>query len=540
MGSLYEACNAIEYTGNFSYLIGSNNIVMEATFDKDSIIIGSNTSLGSSSHHNIVLIKSREIIINNGVTLTVASPKKSLVLFCDTLINNGTISMTGKGPYTTPHDYHIINVADNIFSQNVTIPAYANNAAARISGWDVNGRNGNNGTNRQCGSGGTGRLSSNNSGGGKYVGASGMGYAFGGGAGSGGETGTSSSAIHDVSTSMPMVGGAGYSYSYYAATGGVGQPAGANSPKNTYWDYSYGSSAYLSNQNVGVGGRIIIFCNNFTNNGKIEANGVNAVSSYVWGGASGGASGGGAVDVFYRILTSRGTITANGGLGAAINSDTTQKSGNGGNGSITLSVLVDDVYVEEDFEEPEPEPRPPIVIRDPSLKNTNIYKNPEDRVLFDLSNLGTLTIIDNQEVVQRLHRFQVGDVIYYDVKQRKFALAIANNTIESEVVGVVSNIINEDRFNIINTGMLVINKYTFPTGTQLYLSNSTSGKLVSIQPGNVIKPIATQSNNGIIINIERGWIPENPTSDDIVYENCTKEDLDEIIRNIWQGVDYVG
>ena len=67
----------------------------------------------------------------------------------------------------------------------------------------------------------------------------------------------------------------------------------------------------------------------------------------------------------------------------------------------------------------------------------------------------------------------------------------------------------------------------------MYLSNIAPGKLVSIQPSNVIKPIATRSNSGIIIDIGRGWIPENPTSDEVVYENYTQEELDEIISNIW-------
>ena len=530
MGSLFQACNEIYNTGQYTYSIGPKNITIEATYGDDYISIDNNTYLGSSSHHNIVLLKAEEIEIN--AILSVASPKKSLVLFCERLVNNGTISMTGKGPNTEPHDYHICYSTEGILSSNVIIPAYANNAASYISGTVSSGRNGNNGTNRQCGSGGTGHLNSNNSGGGKYVGASGMGYAFGGGAGSGGETGTGSSAIHNVSTTMPMIGGDGYSYTYYAATAGVGQPAGTNSALNTHWNYSI-SNPYIKAQNVGVGGRIIIFCNEFENKGKIEANGVNAVDSYIWGGASGGASGGGAVDVFYRTLITKGTVTANGGVGAAINSDSSYKSGNGGNGSVTFSISKSDIIALKEDEPEEPEIRLPITITLPTLKNTNIYKNPEEHTLFDLSRIGTITVLSNESISQKKHYLQVGDVIYYDIKQKKFALAIAANSIESEVIGVVSEVIDENTFKLINSGLLETNKYTFPMGTQLYLSNLVPGKLVSIQPSNVIKPIATQSNNGIIIDIGRGWIPENPTGDKVVYENYTQEELDEIIKNIW-------
>lgn len=168
-----------------------------------------------------------------------------------------------------------------------------------------------------------------------------------------------------------------------------------------------------------------------------------------------------------------------------------------------------------------------------NYKNSNIYKNPEEHHLFDLSQFGTTKVINNQEIAQARHYFQVGDVIYYDIKKKKFALALAINDIESEVVGLVSEVINENTFFLSNTGELITNRYSFPLGTQLYLSNMIPGKLVSIQPGNVIKPIATQSSNGIIIDIGRGWIPENPTTDKVVYEKYTKEELDEIINNIW-------
>ena len=168
-----------------------------------------------------------------------------------------------------------------------------------------------------------------------------------------------------------------------------------------------------------------------------------------------------------------------------------------------------------------------------SYKNSNIYKTPEEHHLFDLSQFGTTKVINKQEVMQKKHYFRVGDAIYYDIQEKKFALALAINDINSEVVGLVSEIINEDIFMITNTGELITNRYSFPIGTQLYLSNIVPGKLVSMQPSNVIKPIATQSNNGIIIDIGRGWIPESPTSDEVVYENYTREELDEIINNIW-------
>lgn len=528
MSSLYEACNFILDSGNQTYQIGNDDITIEAFYEEESISINANRSYGSSSHHNIVLLKAKEINIASGVTVTTAYPKKSLVLFCEKLVNNGTISMTGKGPNTTPHDYHIAYTSDKIFTQDVIIPAYANNAAPGYTSpvSERAGTNGKNGTNRQCGSGGTGSIVWNNSGGSKCVGASGMGYAFGGGAGSGGETGTGSSAVHNVSTSMPMVGGTGYSYTYYAATGGVGQPCGENSPLRTYWDYAGGK--YIYNQNVGVGGRIIIFCNEFINNGKIEANGIDAVFCYVWGGASGGASGGGAVDIFYHTYTGEGTVTANGGTGTYINGHAAHKSGNGGNGSVTLA-YIDPLFVGI-IEEEEVE-REPVLVGIQSLRNSNIYKTPEEFHIFDLTQIGTIREIENLEITQENHYFQIGDVIYYNPIEKKFLLAVANNSIESEVAGVVSEIIDVNTFKIKNSGLLQTDRYSFDVDTPLYLSGATPGKLTSIAPV-VIKQIATQSNNGIIIDIKRGWILRDEM-EVTEYEPYTKEELDEIISNMW-------
>ena len=88
--------------------------------------------------------------------------------------------------------------------------------------------------------------------------------------------------------------------------------------------------------------RLIIFCNTFINNGSITADGVTAYSSDLYSGASGGSSGGGAVDIFYYDSRQDGTITANGGLSGDLCGSTAQGDGfggKGGNGSITISQL---------------------------------------------------------------------------------------------------------------------------------------------------------------------------------------------------------
>lgn len=164
--------------------------------------------------------------------------------------------------------------------------------------------------------------------------------------------------------------------------------------------------------------------------------------------------------------------------------------------------------------------------------NSNIYKNPEEQHIIDLSRMGTIEVINNQEVIQENHYFHIGDVVYYDIQMKRFSLAIARNTIESEVVGLVSRVIDMDTFVLTNTGTLYTDRYAFPDKTVLYLSDINPGKLVSIAPM-FVKPVAIQTTNGIIIDIARGWADKDSVLEPIEYEPYTQEELDEIISNIW-------
>ena len=516
MNSLYNICSTL--TSDKLCTVGEDEIFIETIYNNKQIVIDEDTIYGDDCQDNIVLIKAPKIIINEDNILT-ANPKKSLVLFCEELINNGEISMTGKGPDTLPHDYHLVYNSDNIGLETIIIPAYANNQVGPIDGVYVNGLNGNNGENRQCGSGGTGSINSNNGGGYKHAGASGSGYAFGGGAGSGGETGTGSGAIHNVDTVYPMHGGNGYIYSYYGATGGVGNPAGQNSPLGGYWNYNGGN--YVVPQNIGVGGRIIIFCKEFINEGKISADGIDACVCRIYAAASGGASGGGAIDIFTEKYIDNGVLSANGGKGSAICGPV---SGNGGNGSITVSLIQNFILSAFTIN----------IEKQPSGLNTNIFKNPNNEHLFDLSYFGILSREKKTiEINQKNHFFQVGDALYYNINEHKFDKAIAKNTIESEVCGVVTQVIDIDNFVIITGGKIQTNRYSFPEGTPLYLSDINSGKLVSIEPAYTVKQIAIQLLDGIMVDIQRGFrTPITYTSSDSL-ETYTKIELDEIIKNIW-------
>jgi len=328
MASLFSACkSAVRNNSGGTFNIGGYDIDIEyyGQQDIDDDFRFGNIAFGDNDESKILLVAGSTITIPEGYTLTPDSPKKSLVIFCNDLVNNGTISMYQKAPNVLPHDYFIIEKTYFNSNKDLVIPAYAGNEVVTTYGSDWNGRNGNNGTNRNCGSGGTGVCSSYCS---NRTSKSGSGYAFGGGAGSGGSGGAYGGGADPINVDpiYPMRGSNGVNASDLFQ-GGVGNPSGLANGSQT------------GKQNFGCGGRVIIFCTNFENNGTITVNGtatkqISTSAGYGGAGAGwGGASGAGAVDLFYSNLIEQGTITAEGGGNYTV----THTPGKGGNGSITLS-----------------------------------------------------------------------------------------------------------------------------------------------------------------------------------------------------------
>ena len=140
--------------------------------------------------------------------------------------------------------------------------------------------------------------------------------------------------------------------------------------------------------------------------------------------------------------------------------------------------------------------------------NSVIFRNVDDSSdLIDFSYIGmhgieeqivTLTELDNG--------FLLGDAIYYDYKTNHYRRALAMNQIVSEVIGVVSKLIDKDTFELTLKGSIILDRYSnIPENTPLYLSQNISGKLVQDEPTNVSKIIAITINNGIYVNIQRGY-----------------------------------
>lgn len=348
MASLFQACKAaVRNKEGGTFNIGGYDIDIEMMSQKDidDNIKWGNIPFGDSDESKILLMASETITVPEGYTLTPDSPKKSLVIFCNTLVNNGTISMYRKAPNTLPHDYFIIQ--GNIIgsNKNVVIPAYANN--------QVNTSGGLNGTNRQCGSGGLGNVMDRGREGnlGYYNGdsVSGSGYAFGGGAGTGAciaygmvwDQLIQKKKAASVDQEYPMRGGASqliyYDNNYQGnATSGAGNPYAG-----TIHNRGYGSVGGDNHPPFGCGGRVIIFCSSFENNGIITADGTSQTGFTGQVHGYGGASGGGAVDLFFTNLISEGTITAKGGDGPYTYTK-------GGNGSVTLTQWNLDKVIKEE------------------------------------------------------------------------------------------------------------------------------------------------------------------------------------------------
>lgn len=87
------------------------------------------------------------------------------------------------------------------------------------------------------------------------------------------------------------------------------------------------------------GGLLILFSNQFNNEGTIEANGVDNTNQHD---IQGGSSGGGSINIFYEKLIANQSCIAKGG-------ETIYAGGAGGSGSISMGSIASGNYVEENI-----------------------------------------------------------------------------------------------------------------------------------------------------------------------------------------------
>ena len=167
--------------------------------------------------------------------------------------------------------------------------------------------------------------------------------------------------------------------------------------------------------------------------------------------------------------------------------------------------------------------------------NSVIFKDPEDAdYLRDLTYVGTLEVEDNSiTITQSNHCFAIADVICYNLGKLEYQRALAVNTVDSEICGVVKEVIDSNSFVLVTRGKIDGTKYSHPEGSDLWLSEVSPGHITSIEPTNVFRKIGAQLGPGSIeVSLDRGFTTGSSTSSGGSLEPYTKEELDEIIANI--------
>lgn len=265
------------------------------SFSNPSTDVGTATDYAKNT---VVLRVNGDLTINSGVTLTACAssanygdPKGLIISSSGTLTNNGSISMAARGAKAKGENIYLYRNKNGTFEYVPAIGA-TGGASIEMSGFNrsTNGNNGNNGFNRQTGGGGTGS-------GRAYVNRIKI---------SSGGTGTSYSGGSGGDGAVRSINGSGYGQ---ISLGGTGNPSGS------YATYRESVVNYVARH--GTGGLLVIDAKTFDNYGTISADGVSSSTSSLSNSNgrvdTGGASGGGSINIFYKRILNRGTITANGG-----------------------------------------------------------------------------------------------------------------------------------------------------------------------------------------------------------------------------------
>ena len=105
-----------------------------------------------------------------------------------------------------------------------------------------------------------------------------------------------------------------------------------------------------------------------------------------------------------------------------------------------------------------------------------------------------------ETVTQTNHGFTFGDVLRWNtsVSPPKYAKALADNAINSEVVGIVNDVFGPDNFELTYSGVVDLNLPGLDTAHVLYLSSVQGGSLDVSPPsaiGSVIKPVLTKNKD---------------------------------------------
>jgi len=326
--------NGVTYPIHLYVYDGDQKWSSNMTFG-DSGDIGTSTT---NAVHSVAVLVKGDLTIDSGVTVTTTrsnygGPKGLFLFVTGTLTNNGAITMTQRGAKAVGENVYLWQNIDETYEY---VPAIgASGGASRTGKGSIStayhGITPAAATSRKTGGGGSGGMIAN--GRNTVSGSGGNGTSYSGGAGGGG--------------------------AYYGKTAGNGSSsggAGGNGAANAQYTYGAGGGAgnpigscvsNCSSATYGTGGLLVIYSGNFANNGSITANGSKGGNAYR---AGGGGSGGGSINIFYAMLTTKGTVTASGGsYGVGTRSGSERSNGgSGGAGTVTYTELV----LEEEFLNP--------------------------------------------------------------------------------------------------------------------------------------------------------------------------------------------
>ena len=147
------------------------------------------------------------------------------------------------------------------------------------------------------------------------------------------------------------------------------------------------------------------------------------------------------------------------------------------------------------------------------------------------------------DVEQEDHGFEVGDFIYYDTRTILYQKALAKDSFDINIVGMVSYIYDKDKFEYICSGFvetdIFVEKNGYVQGMPLYISAEEPGKVTQTQP-DISKAVGYPvADKGVIISIERGiqYNQETSIGDFKVSANDYNIRSDGFIK-VTENIDY--
>ena len=356
-GNTGEKSETVTY--NLHVIVYNDDLVLDGKMDVNGAILENNVySFGSTedlatateqAQNTVVLKVNGNLTVESGVTLTTVrntyGGPKGLLIYCNqNLINKGEISMTARGAKASGQNVFLYQNKNGSYEY---VPKEGATGGASIyyyyhDYWDLSsdGNKGNDGTGRHTGGGGTGAgrsfMAEVN------IGKGGTGTSYSGGCGSGASNSDGGGGWTANSSEGSSEGGAGSNGIVHSGnSSGYGQISmgGTGNPSGGYESYRVNANNYVYRE--GTGGLLIIYCSDFDNQGSITSHGVSSSTANRSNTNSridtGGASGGGSINIFYLNIRNRGSITATGG--EAIQGEGGHAGGAGGNGTANIGSI---------------------------------------------------------------------------------------------------------------------------------------------------------------------------------------------------------